>query len=556
MLVAVVAAVSAPVHASSATPALVPRGRALPLATFYDQVVDAERGRIFVSGGAGSDAVVVTNYDGHVLATIPGLPDAAGMALDDDTLYVAREHAAGVYVVDTGALVKTRTLPLPHPSTGDVAFVHHRLWVVLGTCDRYGVLYFVDPRSGEQGYTPHSYHCPDLEPSPFNPHLLYVAERDLSPAPVVKIDVSRAPATLVGATPWGEGSDLADMAISADGETLLTAHGHPYTVQEHRTSDMALTGFTYGTATYPHTVATTDAGGGFVAVSPAPPPGSDVAVYPWRSGTATVIYDGVVPAPDGLEFVPQAARLVSIGGYDPVRFHALDGSSGLDAHLSLTASEEQVVHGRTVSLTAQLSPTPGSSHRTVSIYAIPFGGTEREIARAPVGADGALTVDATPSRNTTYVARWAGDDTYLSVNSDGVDVFVKVFVRTRLYGWYGTSGVWKLYRVGDSGKQVGVVVPNQSGRDLVFEAQQRVDGQWVPAARAAFPIGADGRAVAYLVSDRPGYFRTRNVFADHWDYRGAASNWQYLRYTRATATAARAAPNGEPGVRFERSASR
>lgn len=97
---------------ASADPAVpVASGTRLPFSgdARGDIVVDEARGHVFVSGGPGSTEVVVTDLDGQVLRTIPGLAGAEGMTLsrDGSTLFVALSDAKAVAVVDTETLLFT-----------------------------------------------------------------------------------------------------------------------------------------------------------------------------------------------------------------------------------------------------------------------------------------------------------------------------------------------------------------------------------------------------------------------------------------------------------------
>ena len=77
-----------------------------------DIVVDEAHGHVFVSGGQGTTGVVVTDLDGQILETIPGLAGGEEMMLSQDgsTLYVALVDGHAIAALDTATLV-TRTFP-------------------------------------------------------------------------------------------------------------------------------------------------------------------------------------------------------------------------------------------------------------------------------------------------------------------------------------------------------------------------------------------------------------------------------------------------------------
>jgi DNA-binding beta-propeller fold protein YncE len=61
-------------------------------------VVDPSAGHVFVSGGPGNSSIVVLNYAGGVVTTIPNEGGASGMALNPTThtLYVALHDATAI----------------------------------------------------------------------------------------------------------------------------------------------------------------------------------------------------------------------------------------------------------------------------------------------------------------------------------------------------------------------------------------------------------------------------------------------------------------------------
>ncbi|MDT0466363.1 hypothetical protein [Streptomyces gibsoniae] len=75
-MTAVVGPGAADAHAASDIP--------LPIAHFAHMVVDAPHGHLFISGGAGTDGILVTDLDGGNPTTIGGEPGATGLALSDD----------------------------------------------------------------------------------------------------------------------------------------------------------------------------------------------------------------------------------------------------------------------------------------------------------------------------------------------------------------------------------------------------------------------------------------------------------------------------------------
>ncbi|MFI0486565.1 YncE family protein [Actinomadura sp. 9N215] len=84
-------------------------GGPLPLPVFADIVVDDAHKRVFITGGASTNAVVVADYSGHVRKTIDGRHGASGMvpSADGKTLYVALAAGDAISAIDTKTLKET-----------------------------------------------------------------------------------------------------------------------------------------------------------------------------------------------------------------------------------------------------------------------------------------------------------------------------------------------------------------------------------------------------------------------------------------------------------------
>ncbi|MEV6513833.1 hypothetical protein AB0M61_48000 [Streptomyces sp. NPDC051642] len=83
-------------------------GVALPIAGFSHLSVDAAHGHLFLSGGAGTDGILVTDLDGGDPTTIEGEPGATGLALSDDgsTVYAALPDQDAIAAIDTNTLTE------------------------------------------------------------------------------------------------------------------------------------------------------------------------------------------------------------------------------------------------------------------------------------------------------------------------------------------------------------------------------------------------------------------------------------------------------------------
>jgi hypothetical protein len=209
------------------------------------------------------------------------------------------------------------------------------------------------------------------------------------------------------------------------------------------------------------------------------------------------------------------------------------------AGLSLSASSSWIPFGHGVALTAHL---PGwHTNSTVSIYRTPDGGTKTLLASGSVDANGNLKVLAKPSKDTTYTASYAGDDQYKSASANRV-VRVRVLVSVRQFGYYATSGAYRLYHYHSGCPSrglgcptfVGTVTPNHAGHTLRF-VLQRYNGGWKSVTGAGFRLNSKSQATAVYVYGSTAVegirFRVRCVFGSDTDHLGNVSKWVYFRVT-------------------------
>ena len=77
-------------------------GNTLPLTDFGDLVVDQTHKRVFVTGGASNNSVVVTDLSGRVQKVLSDQYGATGLALsaDNNTLYVGLASGDAVALID------------------------------------------------------------------------------------------------------------------------------------------------------------------------------------------------------------------------------------------------------------------------------------------------------------------------------------------------------------------------------------------------------------------------------------------------------------------------
>src|SRR5690349_21676086 len=102
---------------------------ALPISTYSHMVLDPAHQHIFISGGGSSSSILVTDYSGQTVATIPNEPGAYGLALSGDgsTVYAALSGSGAISAISTSTLAETaRYSTGPNPAF--VAYTSGKIW--------------------------------------------------------------------------------------------------------------------------------------------------------------------------------------------------------------------------------------------------------------------------------------------------------------------------------------------------------------------------------------------------------------------------------------------
>jgi hypothetical protein len=206
---------------------------------------------------------------------------------------------------------------------------------------------------------------------------------------------------------------------------------------------------------------------------------------------------------------------------------SLDGE--LETNLGLVVSHPSIDYKKSVRVTAHFPDSADVDNKTVSIYKTEYGGAKTLVKRDEVDASGNLSTVVTLTKNTKFVAEWAGEAGWLAGASPSKTVGVHVITITKLAGFFATSGPYKLYHSGDVPRITGTVVPNHHGRVLRFVLEIRRGGAWRALSTVNFKIGQNGSAVALLVNAAPGAYRVKNLFVGDADHLGDTSDWQYLK---------------------------
>ncbi|MFG1869959.1 SMP-30/gluconolactonase/LRE family protein [Micromonospora arborensis] len=234
---------------------------------FGDILVDEARGRVYITGGKGTDGLIVTDLNGSVLRTLPDIaPGAAGMALSPDgsKLYIAAGDQDWLRIVDldtweldgqfAGKTDGTMTCPK------DLAFAAGQLWVswgcesestagigrvdlATGKFDVYGVE-AIDERISSAML---------LATSPAQPDMVIAGATGTSPALLVRFEAT-ATGLVQRAISRTDGGSVKQLAITPDGTEVIVPSGAPYYHPVLRTSDLVEV-HQYPTVAYPNAVA-------------------------------------------------------------------------------------------------------------------------------------------------------------------------------------------------------------------------------------------------------------------------------------------------------------
>lgn len=501
--------------------------------------VDGTHDHAFVSGGSGTSSIVVLDFDGNIVGTIPGQQGASGMVVDESTgtLYAALRDGTAISRIDTATLTETSRMsvaPLSLPT--NLALAGGKLWFAHSCQEGGGTGSINLDGTGVKDETSLPGYCPTFATTAGNANLVAVGDVGLSPTTLYVYDVSTDPPTLVQSA-WNPGGagNLRDLAFTPDALGVLSASGAPYMIQEFLAGDLSLAG-TYPTGPYPTAVAVTN-DGAYVAAGADASYDDDVFVFPVGDTTPIRTWDfgstGKTLVAGGLAFSPDAGRLFATSTNDATgkldfRVYNNPAVRLVATTTSLSASASTVAYGNSVTLTAHVAGPGGG---TMRLYAQPYGGTKTLLRTSAVNSAGNASFTVQPPAKTTYTAEFVENDTYAASTSSARTVSVRSRTTIALSGGYGSSGKYRLYHVRRNAYMRCTVVPNHVGRALKFVVQRYASGTWRTIATGSYPIDSTGSSYAYFYTNLRSSYRARCVFAGDADHLGSKSVWKYLKFT-------------------------
>jgi hypothetical protein len=318
----------------------------LPFPTYSQMLIDPVHQHLFVTAGPGSSSILVTDYSGHTVATVPNEPGATGLALSSDgsTVYAALANGDAISAISTSTLAETARYGT---GTGTdptyVAYTSGKIWFGYGAVPTYGVG-SIDPGTTPATVTLNATNdpvgtwiaAPELTAAPTGD--LVAGLPGISGLQLASYDVSSGSATtLAPLTRFNNYASLASMQITPDGKDVVVATGGgTYNHTIFQVSDLSLAG-DYPTGPFTATVSV--ASDGTVAAGTTFPgaPGSEVYLFAPGGSTPLAIYNlgshpliGTALSPDDSELFAVTLASVTVtppsGGRPPsiVRHYALN----------------------------------------------------------------------------------------------------------------------------------------------------------------------------------------------------------------------------------------
>ena len=305
----------APVALSAAPAQAATTAVTLPITKYSRMLVDPVHQHLFITSGSGSSSILVTDYSGQPVATIPNEPGATGLALSGDgsTVYAALVNGDAISAISTDTLAETARYAT---GTGtdpiSAAYTSGKIWFGYGTTGHSGIG-SIDPGTSPATVTLNATHDPFLT-WPNAPMLaasptgdLVAGETGISPLLLASYDVSTGTAKVLSPRKsFTNSSDLDSFQITPDGKDVVVASGAPYYQQIFQVSNLSAAG-KYPTAAYPNSVSIASDGTVAAGVTTGSnevflfAPGGSSPLNTYNFGSNELAIDGVALTPDARE---------------------------------------------------------------------------------------------------------------------------------------------------------------------------------------------------------------------------------------------------------------
>lgn len=421
---------SAALVAGTAGTAAADSSKVLPVSSVGDMVVDGVHQKIFISDPTGGK-LVVTDYTGTVLATLPDLPGVRGLEISADSsrVYAAVTGRGEIVSVNTETPSEVVAYDLGEAENpSDLAIAGGRIWFGygvpgtsnIGSLDLAGTEPAVALAQGKGWYS-----SPLLGSDPAAPNVLAVGDSALA-----VYDVSTGAATLKADKDVGL-SNLREIDVTPDGKQVVASSGAPYHHPAFSTEDLSEV-TRYTSTAYPNAVAIAPDG----TVAGGTDSSYDADVHVFKPGTTTPVRqynfpntgntsggDGLVPG--ALAWAPDNGKLfaVSQNSYGTNSLRVFDEPTKSAPAVTVRApATAPVLKALTVTGTVTATvPLPAGTPLSVTRYDVeaPQG---KPLGTKALGANGTFSFADTPTAagNVTYKVAYAGGTTHSAASGSAL----------------------------------------------------------------------------------------------------------------------------------------
>ncbi len=453
---------------------------ALPITGYGDMLVDAAHGHVFVTGGPSSSSeIVVMNDDGTLDTTLQADGAVGGMAMSPDgsTLFVA-VCGGEIEQINAATLAGTGSLTADVGGSCGLALAGGALWYA----DSTGHLGLTLLSGGEGG---DNIPVDRVAAVPGHPGWLLVETSTTNALELLDVsDPTQFPTVI--ATAAGTGANVLDLAVAADGSSVVVSYGgpgEPSVVRQLALPTFARMGLAYPPHYHgaPWTAAAISPDGNQISVGKET--SGDMFLESFATGATAPVSRAVATAGSASDqgFIRYSANGAFIyvvspaagGGYELHTLQAVPVKS-----FTLARSKENIDYGQSTTLTVHLGVA--TANRTVAIYRRQQNSSAAPVlvTRGTLGTGGSFSFSARPDASTEYTATWAGDSTHVPITTAQRAVLVHALVHRRVLGQILQA--W--------------VTPNAPDRAIAYVVQkQGPKGGWTTIRTGVGRTGTAGR---------------------------------------------------------------
>lgn len=386
--------------------------------------VDDANGHVFVSGPLANE-VLVFDFNGNLVTTIPNLYGASALLVHGTSLYVSEANAGAIERIDLATLTDAGPVATGLNLPSWLAFAGGKLWTAVNGQFGWADLASVGLDGTVTVFTNGgNYYEPDFGTSPADPNTLYVVNDGQSPGWIFRLDVSSGVPAVTASNTYMDQQNNEQVVVSPDGTRVIPAAGAPYLFEELSASTLQPDGLRYPAQAYPSAVAVSPGSGGLLATGLSNNYSTnDISVFRLglpqaiftattlnASGTTNVVSHGLALSADG-------SRLFAVtwdNGYGADRQYRLStfaiSTPGAATTTSLALTPNPAGFGQPVTATATVSAGDGGG--SVAFYANqkPVTGCGAQpLTQMSNGWTATCTMPSLPLGQTVLEAVYSGD---------------------------------------------------------------------------------------------------------------------------------------------------